>query len=212
VQQKDELMIYGKALADRGLVWGQSGNVSVRVDNTTFLLSAGGADLSILLDDDMIPCRIESDEYEGLRAPSMEVGMHRAIYQTCEGAMAVIHSQPIYSTLVACSNIEVRTDLLPEAMVYLGQVAIVPYHHAGSRELADAVVAKVLNSRVLLLANHGVVCWGESLTEAFLKTETLEFLCKIIVMARAGGMDMNYLGDAVIQDFADHLKRIGRSP
>jgi len=126
--------------------------------------------------------------------------------------MAVIHSQPIYATTIACSNIKVNTDLLPEAMAYLGQIAIVPYHHAGSSDLADAVAASTLDSSVLLLANHGAVCWGQTLSEAFLKTETLEFLCRIVVTARAGGMDMNYLGDEVMQDFSEHLKRVGRLP
>ena len=212
MQQKDELMIYGKALADRGLVWGQSGNISVRIDTDTFLITAGGADLSMLLDDDIIPCRIESDGYEGLRAPSMEIGLHRGIYRTSKDAMAVIHSQPFYATTVACSDVEVRSDLLPEAMVYLGQISRVPYHHAGSGELAQEVAAAASNSQVLLLANHGVVCSGSSLSDAFLKTETLEFLCRIIVTARAGGMDLNYLGDEAMRDFTEHLKRIGRLP
>jgi len=209
---KDELIIFGKALADRGLVWGHSGNISARADADTFLATAGGADLSFLLDDDIIACQIESDLYEGLRAPSMEAGLHRNIYRTCKEAMAVIHSQPFYSTLVACSDIEVRTDLLPEAMVYLGQVARVPYHHAGSNELADAVASKASDSRVLLLANHGVVCWGQTLGEALLATETLELLCRMIVTARAGEIEMNYLGDRAMQDFTGHLKRIGRLP
>ncbi len=210
MQQKDELSIYGKALADRGLVWGRSGNASIRVDSDTFLISAGGADLSMLLNEDIIPCRTESDEYEGLRQPSMEVGLHRAIYRTCKDAMAVIHSQPLYSTLVACSNIEVRTDLLPDTMVNLEQVARVPYHHAGSDDLAKAVAVKVSANRVLLLANHGAICWGESLSEVFLKTEALEFLCRIIVTARAGGIDMNHLGDKAMKDFTYHLKRKGQ--
>lgn len=212
MQQKDEMMIYGKALADRGLVWGQSGNISIRVDTDTFLVTAGGTDLSMMLDDDIIACRIESDEYEGLRGPSMEVGLHRGIYRACKEANAVIHSQPFYATTVACSDVEIRSDLLPEAMVYLGQVARVPYYHAGSKELADAVADEASDSRVLLLANHGVVCSGSSLSDAFLKTETLEFLCRIVVTARAGGMDLNYLGDETIRDFVDHLKQIGRLP
>ncbi|MFC1978537.1 class II aldolase/adducin family protein [Chloroflexota bacterium] len=212
MQQIDELMIFGKALADRGLVWGHSGNISARVDTDIFLITAGGADLSMLMDDDIIPCRIVDDSYEGLRAPSMEIGLHRGIYRTNADAMAVIHSQPFYAATIACSDIEVRSDLLPEAMVYLGQVARVPYYHAGSMELAEAVAARASDSRVLLLANHGVVCWANSLREAFLKTETLEFLCRIIVTARGGGMDMNYLGDEAVQDFADYLKRTGRLP
>ena len=212
LRQKDELTIYGQALVKSGLVWGHSGNMSTRVDADAFLITAGGADLGMLLDDDIIPCSVDDDSYEGLLQPSMEVGLHRGIYRACQDAMAVIHSQPFYTTTIACSDFEVRVDLLPETMVYLGQAARVPYYHAGSQELAEAVAARASDSRVILLSNHGVVCWGESLSEAFLKTETLEFLCRIIVTARAGSIDMNYLGDEAMRDFADHLKRTGRLP
>jgi ribulose-5-phosphate 4-epimerase/fuculose-1-phosphate aldolase len=62
------------------------------------------------------------------------------------------------------------------------------------------------------LANHGVVCWGQTLGKALLATETLELLCRMIVTARAGDIEMNYLGDRAMQDFTGHLKRIGRLP
>ncbi|MFC1906041.1 class II aldolase/adducin family protein [Chloroflexota bacterium] len=212
MQVKDELVIYGQALSQRGLVWGHSGNISARADDDTFLISAGGSDLGLLLDDDFVDCRIDSDAYEGLRQPSMEVGLHRGIYRSCADAKAVIHSQPFYSTMVACTNIEIKTDLLPEAMVYLGDVARVPYHHAGSDELAQAVAVKAFDSRILLLANHGVVCWGDSLGQAFLATETLELLCRMIVAAHNGTIEMNYLGGNMMQDFKEHLKRLGRLP
>jgi 3-dehydro-4-phosphotetronate decarboxylase len=206
VKMKDELIIFGKALADRGLVWGHSGNISARVNADTFLVTAGGADLSFLMDDDVISCSIGSDGYEGLRTPSREAGLHRNIYCNCDDASVVIHSQPFYCTLVACSDVEIKTDLLPEAMAYLGQVARVPYYHAGSVELADAVAVKASDSSVLLLANHGVVCWGKTLGEALIATETLELLCRMIVISRAGDIEMNYLGNAVMSDFVNRLK------
>ncbi|MFC1951158.1 class II aldolase/adducin family protein [Chloroflexota bacterium] len=200
-------MIYGQALLQRELVWGSSGNISSRTDSNKFVISASGSDLGLLLDDDLIPCKIDQKSHEGLRQPSMEVGLHRNIYRSCEKANAVIHTQPFYSTVVACSNLDVRTDLLPEAMAYLKHVTRVPYHHAGSGELADAVAAAAVESRVLILNNHGVVCWGSSLGEAFIATETLELLCRIAVTARAGDINMNYLGKDTMQDFVDSLEK-----
>ena len=207
---KDELMIYGQALLQRGLVWGSSGNVSSRADGNTFIISASGADLGLLLDDDLIPCKIDRKSHEGLRQPSMEVDLHRNIYRACAEANAVIHSQPFYSTLAACSGIDIRVDLIPESMAYLRRLARVPYHHAGSTELADAVAAAAAESRVLILNNHGVVCWGSSLGEAFIATETLELLCRMTVAARAGDIDMNYLGEGTMRDFIDNVEGYGR--
>lgn len=206
---RDELRRCGRLLCDRGLVWGHSGNISARLAPNAFLISAAGTDLGALDEDDFVRCEIDRDSCRGDRRPSIEAGMHRGIYAACERAAAVIHSQPFYSTLVACSDIDVRTDLLPEAMAYLRAVGRVPYHHAGSRELAEAVASKACQSRALLLANHGVICWGTSLSDALLKTETLEFLCRLLVEARGSGLTLNYVGQDAVEDFLRHLRQTG---
>ena len=208
--EREELRRCGRLLVERGLVWGRSGNISARVEPNTFLISAGGSELGSLRDNDLILCRVDKDSCKGVKKPSMESGLHREIYRSCSDAMAIIHSQPLYSTLVSCSDITIRTDFLPEAMAYLGDVARVPYHHAGSRELAKAAAAKARVSQVLLLDNHGVVCWGSSLDEALLRTETLEFVCRLLALSRANDIALNFLGDTVAADFMRHLRDIGR--
>lgn len=175
-----------------------------------FLVSARGSELGDLKNSDVVPCRISEDSYEGGKKPSMEVGLHRGIYRICPQAAAVIHSQPLYSTLVACSDMEINTDFLPEAMAYLDRISCVPYHHAGSMALAEATAVCAKDSRVLLLRNHGVVCWGSSLGEALITTETLEFVCRLRVASRASEIGINYLGIDVIRDFKEHLGNINR--
>jgi ribulose-5-phosphate 4-epimerase/fuculose-1-phosphate aldolase len=207
---RKEMRRCGQLLVERGLVWGRSGNISARADSDAFLISAGGSELGSLQDDDLILCRVDKDTCEGVKHPSMESQLHREIYRSCSDAVAIIHSQPFYSTLVSCSDIAVRTDFLPEAMTYLGDVARVSYHHAGSRELAQATAAKTRESQVLLLENHGVVCWGSSLDEALLRTEALDFVCRLLVLSRASGLALNFLGEDVAADFLRHLRDIGR--
>jgi L-fuculose-phosphate aldolase len=93
-------------------------------------------------------------------------------------------------------------------MAYLRSVERVPYYHAGSHDLAEATAAKAQASQALLLGNHGVVCWGSSLDATLLRTETLEFLCRLVVASYANGISLNYLGDDVMEDFGQHLRRI----
>ncbi|MDY6910837.1 MAG: class II aldolase/adducin family protein [Chloroflexota bacterium] len=207
---KSDLINCGRILAEQKLVWGLSGNISVKTEPDVFFISAGGTDLGSLSDEHLIRCRIKDETWEGNGRPSMETGLHRGIYQVCEGAVAVIHSQPFYSTLVACSDMEIRTDFLPEAMAYLGKLERVPYFHAGSRELAEATVSGARNSKVLLLNNHGVVCWGASLDETLLITQTLEFCCRLLVDSSGSGIDLNYLGTETLEGFLRHLRDIGR--
>lgn len=209
-EAKEAIKWCGLALAEKGLVWGHSGNISIRLNSEAFLISAGGTDLGCLTDADMVVCYIVHDRYEGTANPSMETGLHRGIYQSCPQAAAIIHSQPFYSTLVACSDIDVRTDFLPEAMSYLGSIVRVPYHHAGSTELAEASAEAAMHSQVMILDNHGVVCQDESLKSAALKTEALEFACRLLVTSRASGTALKYLGETVAKDFLKHLKDIGR--
>ena len=211
METREDLRRCGRTLCERGLVWGRSGNISARAESNRFFISAAGANLGALRDEDLVVCRTDSDSWEGDRRPSIETNMHRGIYQACEQAQAVIHSQPFYSTLVACSDLAVRTDLFPEAMAYLGEVGRVPYHHAGSLELAEAAAQKAPSCRVMLLENHGVLCWGSSLDGVLLRTETLEFLCRLLAVSQAGGVAMNFLGDAVVDDFTRYLRGTGGS-
>lgn len=211
-QLQEDLRRCGQALLERGMVWGRSGNISARLEPDRFLISAAGSNLGFLRDEDIVLCRVEEDGWDGPVAPSIEAGLHRRIYQACgDTAMAVVHSQPFYATLVACSAVAVGTDLLPETMAYLGKVARIPYHHAGSRDLAEAAASTAPTSQVLLLENHGVVCWGPSLDDGLLKTETLELLCRLLIISRSGNVRLNYLGDSVVEGFRQHLRSIGKS-
>lgn len=204
---REDLKRCGRIMIERRLVWGRSGNISARIEPNAFLISAAGSDLGVLRDEDLVLCGIDKDIWEGAKPPSIERGLHQAIYRAHEDAAAIVHAQPFYCSLVACSDLAIRTDLLPEAMAYLGEVERVPYRHAGSHELAEAVAAKSHTSQVLLLENHGVVCWGCSPDEALLKTEALEFLCRLLVVSFGSGISLNYLGQDVMKDFIQHRQR-----
>ncbi len=205
MQARESLMDCGRDLAERGLVWGHSGNISIKTEPNRFITSAGGTDLGHLQVEDLILCQIDRDSSEGTRRPSIETELHRRIYKDCRDAKAVIHSQPFYSTLVACTDMDIRTDCLPESMAHLGQVERVSYHHAGSKKLANATSVAARSSRILILNNHGTVCWGSSLNECLLMTEALEFLCQLLVTARNAGLSLNYLGKSVMEDFIKYL-------
>jgi L-fuculose-phosphate aldolase len=209
MQVQESLKRCGYVMFERGLAWSHSGNTSAKVGPKSFVISAAGSQLGYLNDEDLVLCHIDNDKYEGARPPSIEKRLHQRIYQTNEDAAVVAHTQPFYSTLVACSNMAIRTDLFPEAMAYLGKVERVPYHHAGSYELAEATAAKAQDSQVLLLENHGILCWGSSIEEVMPKTETLEFLCRLLVLSSAGGISLNYLGENTMKDFIQHLQKLG---
>jgi ribulose-5-phosphate 4-epimerase/fuculose-1-phosphate aldolase len=195
-----EIIASGRQMWVRGLVWGCSGNISRRTGDDSFLISASGANLGALSTADLAECSVSSTAHRGPN-PSRETALHRAVYRLRSRVQAVVHSSPFYTTLVACGEMPLRTDLFPEAMAYLEPVAWVPYHHPASQILADAVVAQATQSDVLILQNHGAVILGRNLEEVLLRLETLEFLCRLETTARASGVALRYLGDKAAQAF-----------
>jgi L-fuculose-phosphate aldolase len=206
MQLRDDIKKYGRLLHEKNLTIGRSGNLSVKLDPDTFLINRAGADLSTLEEDELIFCNIFKDRWRGCDRPSIEYGFHRSIYLACPEASAVIHSHPFHSTLTACSNTSIRTDLFVESMAYVGNIVRVPYFHAGGQPLAETVGEKAKESQVLLLDNHGVVVWGKNLDECIIKTESLEFLCRMQLVAASAGIKLNYLGEDKMEEFRNHMK------
>jgi ribulose-5-phosphate 4-epimerase/fuculose-1-phosphate aldolase len=179
-----ELAAAGRVVSSRGLTWGPSGNLSLRLDDASFLLSAHGARLGELGPESTVVCSLETDEWHGERRPSAEVGLHRNAYVTRPDVHAVVHASPVFTTLVACTDVEVDPGLTTDSAYYLRRIARVPRLHPGSPDLAAAVGVALAEADVLLLEHHGTVCVGRSLEQTLVRLECLEFLCRLIVEKR----------------------------
>ena len=99
-----QLIETGRAMLAHGLAWGTSGNLSARVDSGTMLVSASGTALGAMNPGDFVNVRVADGHWTGTRKPSKEVPMHTGIYQQRPDAQVVLHSSPLYTTLIACSG------------------------------------------------------------------------------------------------------------
>ena len=102
-----DLQAVGRQMVDLGLAWGNAGNISARTDADRFLITATGTRLGELADDDFAECSLQG-VVTGERKPSKEVPMHRAVYEVRPEINVILHASPFYSTLIACSQIEIR--------------------------------------------------------------------------------------------------------
>ncbi len=203
---------FGKKAEKRILIWGPSGNLSHRLDENTYLITGSGAHLGKLRKEDFVVVDLMGNKFRGKVKPSIEWKMHTEIYNIQRDAQAVFHSQPFFTTLVSCTDMEVNTKLFPESMAYIDTVFKVPYNHPGSQELADSVSEKARECNTIILSNHGAICWGKSLDNVFLKTETLEMLCKMIALANVGELKLNILPQNIKNDFLRYLKDMKGTP
>ncbi len=194
----------GRYMMRNDLAWGNAGNISAKTSDDSFLITASGTYLGELHDTDFAACDLKGRTISTTNKPSKEVPMHLAVYQERPEINAVLHASPFYSTLVACSNLEIPSEWFVESMYYLEKVARVPYHHPGSGGLGDAVREKAKDANILLLENHGVLVYDTSVKEARMALQTLEYTCKMFVTAKQASIDLTKLSDERVHDFLHH--------
>lgn len=202
---KSLLEKYSRQAFTLGLVWGTSGNMSARADASSFFITASGKSLGDISEKDLVLCSINNNLAN--KKASMEWRLHSEIYRNRIDAKAVFHSQPAYSTLMACAkNNKLKIAIIPETIAYLKKIEVVTYCHAGSVELAKKAGEHAKKADVILLENHGVVTFGSSIEEAVNKTLTFEFLCKLTVLSKAAGMELKTIPAGKADEFLKQLR------
>ncbi|MEM3525774.1 MAG: class II aldolase/adducin family protein [Candidatus Jordarchaeaceae archaeon] len=186
VKQKlrEELVMYGNLMLEKGLVVGKSGNLSVRVPNEdTILITPSMVEYPTLKPRDIPMVDLEGKVLEGTLPPSTEKIMHLAVYKARKDVGAVIHAHPIYGTVLGVVG-KSLPPLIDEMVIrFGGQVEVAEYKLAGTAELAESAVRGLGNRTAVFLANHGTLCCGKDLKEAFNITEFLERMSQIYVFS-----------------------------
>lgn len=204
-QTRADLQAAGRWMIEQGLTWGNAGNISARTAPDAFLITASGTRLGELNADDLVEVPVAQDGTSPpARKPSKEVPMHRAIYAARPDITVVLHAEPLHSTLIACTDLNVPADWFISGMYYLERVARVPYHHPGSAALGAAVEAQARAANVLLLEHHGVLVYDASMSDAKMALETLEVACRMMLLARSAGIEVTSLPPHTVTDFLDN--------
>ena len=191
---REDICRFGRSLFERGLTPGSSGNISVRLDDGGYLVTPTNASLGFL-----DPARLSRLDAEGRLlagdAPTKEVPLHSALYQTRGGARAVVHLHSTHSVAVSMlPEIDPRAALPPMTAYYLmrcGATALVPYYRPGDPAVAEAIKGLAGKYSSVLLANHGPVVAGSNLDAAVNAIEELEETAKLYLLLR--GAKTRYL-------------------
>jgi L-fuculose-phosphate aldolase len=176
---KDEIVSIGKRMYERGYVASNDGNISVRVSPDEILITPTGVSKGFMKPGQMVRVTLDGTVLSRLLKPSSEVGMHLYIYNHRPDVHSICHAHTPYATAFAASGKELNSCLLPEMIYTLGKVPLVAYGTPGTEELYSGLSGYLKDYDAFLLANHGVVTVGASLTEAYHKMETVEHTAKI---------------------------------
>lgn len=173
-------------LHGRDLIGAGEGNVSLRLADGTFLVTASGVNKGHLTVHDLVVVDAAGETLRGGRA-STELRMHLAAYAARPDVHAIVHAHPVTAVALTVAGVAPPNDLVPEAAVTLGPVAVAPFAVPGTDEVPASIAPLLARHDVILLERHGALALGRTLTEAFDRMETLERVARVAVAARLLG-------------------------
>lgn len=197
---RDEIAKLAASIYTRGLTFGSSGNISVRLDDG-WLMTPTGSSMG-----EIDPARISRLDGDGNHVagdkPTKETFLHLAMYRERQKAGAVVHLHSTHSVAVSCLHDIDPTDVLPPITAYyvmkIGKLPLIPYFAPGDLDLARAVGEMASKHHAVLLANHGPVVAGTTLRDAVYATEELEETARLFLMLK--DCKTRFLSDEQVAD------------
>ena len=185
---RDEICRVGASLFLRGLTFGSTGNISLRLPDGGWLMTPTNASLG-----ELDPTRLSKFDACGRflagDKPTKEAFLHFSMYRERADAQAVVHLHSTHSVAVSILDGVNPDDVLPPLTAYfvmrVGRLPLVPYFPPGDESLAKAVEKLAGEHHAVLLANHGPVVAGSSLANAQYATEELEETAKLFLMLKS---------------------------
>jgi L-fuculose-phosphate aldolase len=206
---KEEIIAVGRKLWERQYVDGNGGNISVRAGSDTVLCTPtmlSKADLEVA---DICLTDLSGKILAGDRTLTSELLLHLEIYKANPKARAVVHCHPPYATAFAMTGTVPPNGLIPEYEVFIGQAAVAPYETPGTQAFAETVLPFVHEHNTILLKNHGVVCWADTVTHAEWLCEIMDTYCKTYLIAKQIGEPLGVIPQDKIDDILRRKQWMG---
>ena len=186
-EARAQLASCGRRLDLLGFTPATDGNVSARLGEGRVLLTPAGKEKGSLAPDDLIVVDQDGRVVEGTGRPSTETPMHLLCYRRRADVGAVVHAHPPVATAFAASGVPLDAPVMPEIVLTVGPVPLVPYATPGTEELARSLEPWVERHDAFLLASHGVLALGRDVREALHRMERVEHLARVTLAARLLG-------------------------
>lgn len=206
---KQEICTVGRKLWLRQYVDGNGGNISCRIGPNEVLCTPTMLSKYDLTPADLCLVDLDGNQIAGAGHRTSEIYLHLEIYKASSEVKAVLHCHPPHATAHAITHTVPDYLALPEFEVFVGKVPITPYATPGTAEFARTVVPFVKHHNTALLANHGIVCWGDTVTHAEWYAEVLETYCWTMMLARQLGAPLTYFNAEQVEGVLDIKRRYG---
>lgn len=184
---RQDICDIGKYVWQKGWTAANDGNITIRLENNRVLCTPTGVCKGLMQPDDLIICDMQGNKISGVKERTSEIAMHLLIYQMRPDIGSVVHAHPPVSTGYAAAGRSLNQALLPEVIIGLGCVPLAEYGLPGTPALTEGMIPYIPKYDAILMANHGAVCYGSDVHQAFFRMETVEHYARISLVAELLG-------------------------
>nr|WP_314114905.1 L-fuculose-phosphate aldolase [uncultured Leptotrichia sp.] len=208
-KEREQVIEYSLKLLDEGLTNGTAGNVSIfNREKGLVAISPTGVNYSELTPEMISVVDLNGKLIEGLK-PSSELEMHMILYRNREDVNAVIHTHPVYTTVLACLREDLPAIDYMIAVTGATKVRCAEYASYGTKELAENAYKAMGSSLAVILANHGLTTAGKDIANAFNITVQVEYISNLYIKARNIGEPI-ILPDKEMNSMLERFKTYGQ--
>jgi L-fuculose-phosphate aldolase len=176
-------------LHERGFIAATDGNISVRLNEVSILITPTCMCKGMMSTEDLLVVDMHGRKVSGFRAVTSEIGVHMTIYRKRPDINAIVHAHPPTATGFAACGLGLDQALISEVLLSLGTVPLARYATPGTPELSEVLEPFIPDHDAILMANHGVVTYGSDLPQAYMNMETVEHFARIALVARQLGCE-----------------------
>ena len=199
-----------------GWVAANDGNVSVKLEDGTFLATPTGVSKSFITPDMLVRINEKGEvlEAQAGRRPSSEIKMHLRCYRERPDIGGVVHAHPPTATGYAVANKPLDDYSMIETVIAIGSVPVTPYGTPSTDEVPEAITPYLQEHDVMLLQNHGALTVGADVLTAYYRMETLELFAKISLTAHllGGAQELSRANIDRLIDMRSQYKVTGKHP
>ncbi len=206
---KAEIITAGRKLWNRMYVDGNGGNISCRIGPNAVICTPTLLSKADLRPEDLCMVDLEGNQIIGTNRCTSEILLHLEIYKAVPEAKAAVHCHPPHATAYAITGRVPPNGIIPEFEVFIGKVALAPYETPGTRAFAQTVLPYVKQHNSVLLSNHGIVCWADTVTHAEWYAEVVDTYCWTLMLAANLGGPLSYIPREKISDLLAIKTRLG---
>jgi L-fuculose-phosphate aldolase len=206
---KLEICAVGRKLWNRSYVDGNGGNISYRIGPNEVICTPTLVSKYDLRPEDLCMVDLEGVQIAGNRPRTSEIFLHLEIYKAVPEAKAAVHCHPPHATAYAITGRVPPNGIVPEFEVFVGKVAVSPYETPGTKAFAQTVLPYVREHNTVLLSNHGIICWADSVTHAEWYAEVVDTYCWTLMNASMLGVPISQISEKHTSDLLAIKKTLG---